>query len=121
MPTHIKELFSVEELADATLSPPLPFTKGVPLLKVPATPKSPVYFGHGPGGQQDTNTVLYDLARDPGQLAPIRDAAVETRLVEAMERLMRACDAPEESFRRLALHPVATTRDYQVVATDAPV
>jgi len=103
MPAHMKELFSVAELADATLSPPLPFTKGVPVLKVPATPKSPVYFGHGPGGQQDTNTVLYDLASDPGQLAPIRDAHVEARLAASMVRLMRACAAPEESFARLGL------------------
>jgi arylsulfatase A-like enzyme len=103
MPAHMKELFSVAELADATLSPPLPFTKGVPLLKVPATPKSPVYFGHGPGGQQDANTVLYDLARDPGQLAPVHDAAVEQRLVAAMARLMRDVDAPVESFGRLGL------------------
>ena len=91
------------ELADATLAPPMPFTKGVPLLKVPATPKSPVFFGHGPGGQQDTNTVLYDLAHDPAQLTPIADAAVEQRLLQAMERLMRACDAPAESFARLGI------------------
>ena len=103
MPAHMKELFSVAELADATLAPPMPFTKGVPLLRVPATPKSPVYFGHGPGGQQDTQTVLYDLAHDPGQVAPVRDAAVEARLVEAMARLMRANDAPAESFARLGL------------------
>jgi len=99
----MKELFSVAELADATLSPPLPFTKGVPVLKVPATPKSPVYFGHGPGGQKDTSTVLYDLARDPAQLAPVRDPAVEGRLTAAMIRLMRDCAAPEESFHRLRL------------------
>jgi arylsulfatase A-like enzyme len=103
MPAHMKELFSVAELADATLAPPFPFTKGVPLLKVPATPKSPVFFGHGPGGQQDTNTVLYDLACDPAQLEPIRDAAVEARLLAAMGRLMRANDAPAESYSRLGL------------------
>ncbi|MEO6566272.1 MAG: sulfatase, partial [Casimicrobiaceae bacterium] len=96
-------LFSVAELADATLAPPMPFTKGVPLLRVPATPKSPVYFGHGPGGQQDTQTVLYELAHDPGQVTPVRDAAVEARLIEAMTRLMRANDAPAESFSRLGL------------------
>ena len=62
-----------------------------------------MYFGHGPGGQQDTNTVLYDLAQDPGQLAPVRDAAVEQRLVAAMTRLMREGDAPAESFSRLGL------------------
>jgi arylsulfatase A-like enzyme len=103
MPAHMKELFSVAELADATLAPPFPFTKGVPLLKVPATPKSPVFFGHGPGGQQDVDTVLYDLARDPAQLVPIRDADVEARLLGVMGRLMRANDAPAESYSRLGL------------------
>ncbi len=103
MPTHMKERFSVAELADATLAPPMPFTKGVPLLKVPATPKSPVFYGHGPGGQQDTHTVLYDLASDPAQLQPIRDAAVEQRLSAQMACLMRANDAPSESFTRLDL------------------
>lgn len=103
MPTHMKERFSVAELADATLAPPMPFTKGVPLLKVPATPKSPVYNGHGPGGQQDTNTVLYDLANDPAQMNPVSDAEGEARLAQQMLRLMRANDAPEESFSRLGL------------------
>ena len=103
MPTHMKERFSVAELADATLAPPMPFTKGVPLLKVPATPKSPVYNGHGPGGQQDTNTVLYDLVSDPAQMFPVSDAEIETRLAQQMLRLMRANDAPVESFSRLGL------------------
>jgi hypothetical protein len=103
MPAHMKELFSVAELADATLAPPMAFTKGVPLLKVPATPKSPVYFGHGPGGQQDTNTVLYDLRNDPAQSTPIVDAGVEARLTATMTALMRAVDAPVESFARLGL------------------
>ena len=104
MPAHMKELFSVAELADATLSPPMAFSKGVPLLRVPATPKSPVYFGHGPGGQQDAHTVLYDLSSDPAQLVPVSDAAVEARLIAAMTRLMREVDAPSESFSRLGLN-----------------
>jgi len=103
MPMHMKEFFSVGELADATLVPPLPFSKGVPLLKVPSTPKSPVYFGHGPGGQQDTQTVLFDLAHDPRQLSPVRDPAIETRLLDQMRSLMLATDAPAESFERIAV------------------
>ncbi len=107
MPTHMKEFFSVGELADATLVPPLPFSKGVPLLRVPATPKSPVYFGHGPGGQKDTNTVLFDLRKDPRQLAPIADPRVESRLMAEMTALMAAVDAPPESYQRLGLAAVA--------------
>ncbi len=107
MPMHMKEFFSVGELADATLVPPLPFSKGVPLLRVPSTPKSPVYFGHGPGGQKDTRTVLFDLARDPRQLAPVDDPAVEARLLGQMSSLMLATDAPAESFERIAVGPQA--------------
>ncbi|MBA3479481.1 MAG: sulfatase [Lautropia sp.] len=109
MPTHLKEFFSVGELADATLAPPFAFSKGVPLLKVPATPKSPVYFGHGPGGQKDTATVLFDLDTDPRQLAPVSDAAVESRLLREMARLMASTDAPPESFERLDLAAVRST------------
>ena len=103
MPMHMKEFFSIGELADAKLVPPFPFSKGVPLLKVPSTPKSPVYFGHGPGGQKDTRTVLFDLAEDPRQLAPLTDPPTEKRLLEQMLRLMLATDAPAESFERIAV------------------
>ena len=103
MPMHMKEFFSIGELAEASLVPPLPFSKGVPLLKVPSTPKSPVYFGHGPGGQKDTTTVLFDLVDDPRQLAPLADPGIETRLIRQMASLMRSTDAPAESFERIAL------------------
>ncbi len=35
MPTHIWDFFPPEELAEASLSEPFPFTKGAKLLKVP--------------------------------------------------------------------------------------
>jgi hypothetical protein len=103
MPAHMKQMFSVEELRDATFHPGFDFTKGVPMLKVPATPKSPVYFAHGPGAQKQTDTVLYDLASDPMQLSPIRDEAVEARMIGLMAGLMAANDAPPESYERLGV------------------
>jgi arylsulfatase A-like enzyme len=106
MPTHLADFFSTEELKPASLAPAFPFTKGVPLLKIPATPKSPMWNGYGPGGLQDTETVLYDLDADPLQVKPIKDADAEARLAQAMARLMRANDAPPEAFRRLRLEPV---------------
>jgi arylsulfatase A-like enzyme len=105
MPMHMKEMFSLDELRDATLAPPQGYSKGVSLLRVPATPKSPQYKLHGPGSQHDTQTVLFDLLADPGQLSPIRDEAVEARLRRAMIQLMRDNDAPEEYFSRLGLGP----------------
>lgn len=103
MPMHIKELFTVEELRAARLSDPQRFTKGVPLLQVPATPKSPQYNLHGPGAQHDTQTVLFDLASDPDQLSPITDEATTRRLTAQMVELMRLNDAPPEYFERLGL------------------
>ena len=85
------------------MAPAFPFTKGVPLLKVPTIPKSPMYLNYGPGALADTETVLYDLATDPLQATPIRDAAVEARLAREMARLMAANHAPPEAFRRLKL------------------
>ncbi|MBI1777444.1 MAG: sulfatase [Proteobacteria bacterium] len=103
MPTHLAAFFTPDELRTATLAPPFPFTKGVPLLKVPTIPKSPMFMMYGPGVLADTGTVLYDLAKDPLQATPIGDPAVEARLARAMARLMAKNDAPPEAFRRLKL------------------
>ncbi len=101
MPTHMKEFYSVAELAEAELTPPQAFTKGAPLLRVPSTPKSPNYQLHGPAAQNDTVTVLYDLKSDPGQEYPITDAKTQARLSEHIINLMRQNDAPPEYFERL--------------------
>lgn len=103
MPMHTKELFSVAELQEMELSGPQSFTKGVPLMRVPATPKSPQYNLHGPGAQNDTQTVLFDLASDPGQLKPMEDAAITACLQDHIVRLMRLNGAPPEYFERLGL------------------
>ena len=70
MPTHLRDLFTPEELSTATLSPPFPFTKGVPLLRVPVIERSPMYTNYGPGALVDRETVLFDLQTDPDQLSP---------------------------------------------------
>ena len=105
MPTHIWEPFSVEELSAATLSEPLAFTRGVPLLKVPVTDRSPMYGNYGPGGLLEDETRLYDLQDDPGQDRPLHDPAIEARMVDLMTEMMRANDGPPEAFVRLGLDP----------------
>ena len=106
MATNITSRFGVDELAEAEIGGPFAFTKGARVLKVPALPKYP---GGGrfltPGFFQDTETVLYDLAHDPGQTTPIRDAAVENRLARLMTALMRDTDAPPEAYTRMGLAP----------------
>jgi len=103
MPTHIVTRFSVEELRDATLAPPFDFTQGVPLLKVPSTPKSPVYSRHGPAVQINCETRLFDLGDDPTQLRPIDEPTVVDRLAGQMVALMMAHDAPAEIYKRFDL------------------
>jgi hypothetical protein len=60
------------------------------------------HTGQG-SGYEDTTTVLFDLASDPAQLQPIRDAVVEARLMSQIGNLMEKNDAPPEAFLRLDL------------------
>ena len=103
MPTHMTAMFSPEELSGASLAPSFPFSKGAPLLKVPATEKSPLHRSHGPAALADTATVLFDLHTDPRQLQPLDDPAITARLAASIATLMAANDAPEELFRRFGL------------------
>jgi arylsulfatase A-like enzyme len=94
MPTHISSRFAPEELADAELIEPLPFTKGAPVLRMPGRPwGNPYAYG----------TMLFDLDNDPGQRAPLLDDEAELRMAGLLTELMRACDAPESQFVRLGL------------------
>jgi arylsulfatase A-like enzyme len=103
MPTHIMSFFSEQELAGATLAPSFGFSRGMPLLKVPAIAASPMNRHYGPAVLLEGGTRLYDLVADPGQSAPLEDPALEARLAGQMARLMRANEAPPEAFARLGL------------------
>ncbi|MDP2118602.1 MAG: sulfatase [Hoeflea sp.] len=105
MPTHIFDFFHPAELAKAELSPAMPFTKGAPLLKVPVDHRSAMYDTYGPGAFIENDTRLYDLAADPGQETPVKDADVEDRMCRLMAAMMRKLDAPAEAFERLSLSP----------------
>ena len=108
MPMHQKSLFPLEELSRAELVRGFGFSRGVPLLKVPARRNlkgQPVgHLGQG-GGYEDTTTVLYDLHADPEQQTPLQDPAVEQRLLGEIDSLMRRNEAPAEAFTRLGLIP----------------
>ena len=107
MPTHIRQMFTTEELAGATLAPPFPFSKGVPLLRVPVHRRSPLHRYYGPGSMIENDTRLYDLATDPGQLRRLADPALEARMTALMAARMTANHAPPEAFVRLGLKPPA--------------
>ena len=96
-----------EELTRAELAPPMPFSRDMPLLRVPVSEKSAMWNAYGPGCLIESETRLFDLARDPGQAAALDDPALEARLAGQMADLMRGLDAPEEAFARLDLLPEA--------------
>ena len=105
LPTHQKSFFTIDELVGAQLHEGFPFTKGVPVLQIPARRdsrgRSTGHVGQG-GSYEDTRTVLYDLETDPGQSTPIQDGENESRLIEHMVELMCRNHAPPEAFERLA-------------------
>lgn len=105
MPTHLWDRFTPEELRTATLAPPFPFTKEVPLLKVPVIETSPMYGNYGPGALLEDTTRLYDLEADPGQERPLADPALEAAMARLMRRLMLETDCPPEALARLGLEP----------------
>ncbi len=94
MPTHMRAMFSVEELRRAEMRAPFSFTKGCPVMKIPGK----AWVSRAP-----FETLLFDLQNDPGQQHPIQDQAVEARMTELMISLMRANDAPLEQYLRLGL------------------
>ena len=100
MPTHQKGFYGDAEFAGATLVRPFDFLGGYPVMRLP--------FGHSPfkgqGAQiEDAVTVLYDLARDPGQTKPVDDPETEARLTAEMVRIMHRNEAPPEAYTRLGL------------------
>ncbi len=98
IPAHMNSRAGVNELKDATLSPPFRFTKGCPVLKIDASRhRHPLMDMHRFGHR------LYDLHKDPGQLHPNHDPKTELRLIGAMMDLMEKNDAPREQYERLGL------------------
>ncbi len=96
MPTHMRGRFTPKELASAELVAPLPFTQGVPVLRLPGTNfGDPYRFG----------TLLFDLQTDPEQQHPLIDDELELHLIGTMLTLMRANDAPASQYERLGLPP----------------
>jgi hypothetical protein len=104
MPTHMHDFFQPAEFEGAQLADPFDFSKGLPMLRLPARrdAKRPPTQG---GGFEQAITVLYDTETDPGQMTPVDMPDVERRLIRDMLAIMRAHDAPAEAYARLDLDP----------------
>ena len=97
MPTHMRERFSPAELASGVeLSPPLPFTKGCPVLRIPVIISAQA--------KATSPSLLFDLEDDPGQLHPLTNTAIEANLSRALVSELTRCNAPADQFTRLGLN-----------------
>ena len=95
MPARMRQMFSVDDLRTAELVPPLPNSKGCPVLKTKGHGGhiSPVNFG----------TKLFHVSEDPRQKEPIDDPETEARMARLLKSEMEKADAPAEQFERLGL------------------
>jgi arylsulfatase A-like enzyme len=101
MPMHLSSLFSESEMKTAVLAKPFDFTKGMPVMKIDALMDARRIPMHDDKKfDPDVGTTLYDLATDPTQSKPFRDAAIERRFHAGITRELRAHDAPVELYAR---------------------
>lgn len=98
MPTRMRSMFSCEQLQGASLAKPFTFTKGVPVLKVPAEPNPRFAYS-----QKEGEDLLFDLKTDPKQEHPLTNEEKRQELLTAMAKLVYENDAPDEIYERYAL------------------
>ncbi|MEM8739192.1 MAG: sulfatase [Planctomycetota bacterium] len=93
MPTIMR---GFAQLEDAQLVEPLPFSKNMPLLRLPEPLPPP------PG-----DDLLFNRIDDFDQARPLDDAPLAAELDRQIATLMADYDAPAEQYARLALTPPA--------------
>ena len=101
MPMHNRSLFTIEELAPATLHRGFDFTRGAPVLRLPA--RADAKRSPRQGGFADARTVLYDLATDPRQMSPLDSPSAEADICDAIRAEMARHEAPAELYDRFEL------------------
>jgi arylsulfatase A-like enzyme len=95
MPTMMKGWMPSENLEKTELAPAFGFTKGMPVMKIPASEGWVRAHGFG--------NLLYDTETDPAQENPIEAPEIEKRLIGQMVKLMKENEAPAEQYKRLGL------------------
>lgn len=102
MPTQIIGFIPSSRLQNARLSPPLPFSKGIPLLEIPYEENrlTEMIRKFAPESFQNW---LFDLDNDPMQEMPIDDKEIERQMKALMLKLMQENDAPIQQIKRLGL------------------
>lgn len=98
MPTHMKKMFSVEELQTLEIAQPFSFSKNCKLIRTE---------GRDLGGNKDffvgNETLLFDLKTDPRQEHPIQNPELEKAFREKIVGHLKQNDAPSELYERMGL------------------
>lgn len=101
MPTTNSDFMTEKELKTAELAGPLPFTKGMKVLKMRFFGR-PSKIGIGIESYQQGN-MLFDQVNDIHQLEPLHDLVIEERMIRKLIKAMKENDAPTEQYERLGL------------------
>jgi len=102
MPTHLRQFFTLNELKTAKMEKPFSFTKGVPVMKIQNDDRGPS-IGNDDSlekGFVDTDSALYDIKNDPGQINKIEDRDIIKKMNNLIFDKMTENDAPKEVISR---------------------
>lgn len=97
MPTHMGNMFEVEELSHSELVNSFNFTKGCKVLKIPVKDNNAGMRSHEYGN------CLYNVKEDPKQLNLLEEPKKELEMINAMRRLMIESESPSEQFKRVGI------------------
>ena len=112
MPSRMRGMFSPKELTDWEESVGFGFTKECKLMRIPSRVPEMLTSKDNPAGAGRMSTMLFDTQADPGQLTPIYDPVLESRMIRLMLREMARNDSPTEQYVRLGLpEPKGDTYD----------
>lgn len=100
MPTHMRSMFSPQELQEIELRAPFSFTKGCPVMKIKNTEKKE-YLDEK--GEHPYKSLLFDLENDPYERCTISNPELERYFRKEIVRLMKENDAPAEQYVRMGL------------------
>ena len=98
MPTHMRSLFTLDEMRTAEMAEPFSFTKGCPVMKIRIHP-NPRFVN----AQKEGEDLMFDLEKDPHQEKPLADEETKTRMLVAMKRLFDENEAPADMYARYRL------------------
>ena len=103
MPTHMRSLFSPQELQRWEKVEGFAFMKGCQVMQIPTRTPRVLLAQDNPLGRTRSATLLFDVLTDPGQTQPLDDPDIEARMITLMLREMARNECPAEQYLRLGL------------------